>query len=166
MATQVWPMPIVQPVRIETHGQPLLKRAWSYFGQARAWSVVYDYHCEVYGERIMIPQGFRTDFASVPRVFWPIMSPTGVLLIPGLLHDFYYRHHFLIAPDRTHRFALMGRAWGDEMLRQVCVEVNGMPVSAGISWAGLRVGGWLAWHNARKKDFTRGENLDLINGYK
>jgi hypothetical protein len=163
--TQQWAMPIVQPVRIDTHNQPWYKCALAWLWQARAWELVQDYHCEVYGQRIMVPAGFRTDFASVPRIFWPIMSPTGVLLIPGLLHDFYYRHHFLIAPDHSPVFALLGRSWGDNMLQQVCTEVNGMVVASAVAWSALRVGGGIAWNSARKKDFDRGANLDLKNGY-
>ncbi len=160
-----WPMPVVRPVRIETHDKSWYSRLWAYLGKARAWELVDDYQCEVYGLPVVVPAGFRTDFASVPRAFWPFMSPTGILLIPGLLHDFYYRHHFLIARDMRPTFALLGRAWGDEMLRHVCIEVNGMPAAAGVAWGALRVGGVFAWNAARRKDFDRGAKLDLKNGY-
>lgn len=40
----------------------------------------------------VIPAGFKTDFASVPRIFWAFISPTDEFIrIPALIHDFMYR---------------------------------------------------------------------------
>ena len=35
---------------------------------------------------IKIPKGFEFDGASIPRPFWWILSPVGLLFIPGLVH--------------------------------------------------------------------------------
>ena len=35
-----------------------------------------------------VPAGFKHDFASVPRIFWPILSPTGRYSLPSVLHDY------------------------------------------------------------------------------
>lgn len=40
---------------------------------------------------IEIPKGFTTDFASVPRVFWPVLSPYGVYSRAAVVHDRCYR---------------------------------------------------------------------------
>jgi hypothetical protein len=44
---------------------------------------------EYVGDRdvIRIPHGFRTDLASIPRVFWWLMAPTGVWEKAAVLHD-------------------------------------------------------------------------------
>jgi len=34
-----------------------------------------------------VPAGFRHDFASIPRLLWPILSPTGRYSLPAVLHD-------------------------------------------------------------------------------
>lgn len=41
--------------------------------------------------KIVIPQGFRTDLASIPRVLWSLYSPTDFDTIPpAILHDYLY----------------------------------------------------------------------------
>lgn len=43
--------------------------------------------------RIVVPQGFITDLASVPRVFWAIgYLPSGLHQDAAILHDWAYMH--------------------------------------------------------------------------
>ena len=44
---------------------------------------------------VIIPSGFRSDGASVPRVFWGVVFPRGdrQALFGALFHDYLYRHH-------------------------------------------------------------------------
>lgn len=46
------------------------------------------------GDIIYIPAGLETDFASVPRVFWSIIPPTGRWGSAAVLHDFLYETRF------------------------------------------------------------------------
>ena len=39
---------------------------------------------------ISVPSGFTTDFASVPRPFWPLISPYGKAGKAAVIHDFLY----------------------------------------------------------------------------
>ena len=41
-------------------------------------------------DRIFVPTGFKTDFASVPRLFWNILPPDGQYTQASVLHDFLY----------------------------------------------------------------------------
>ena len=43
------------------------------------------------GVMIMVPAEFITDFASVPRPFWPLLPPTGRWGKAAVLHDYLYR---------------------------------------------------------------------------
>lgn len=48
------------------------------------------YFSSKYGT-IYVPSGFRTDFASVPRVAWSWMSPEDpCILYPSVVHDYGY----------------------------------------------------------------------------
>lgn len=39
-----------------------------------------------------IPEGFETDFASIPRVFWTFISPTDKdILVGAIAHDYIYK---------------------------------------------------------------------------
>lgn len=40
---------------------------------------------------IAVPAGFVTDFASVPRVLWNLLPPTGGYGEAAVLHDYLYR---------------------------------------------------------------------------
>ncbi len=41
--------------------------------------------------RYRVPKGFITDFASVPRLLWPILPPYGRYGKAAVLHDWLYR---------------------------------------------------------------------------
>ena len=57
--------------------------------KGRHWRLTRPFEFSVDGERFVVPQNFWTDFASVPRFLWPVISPydLGVGPIP---HDFGY----------------------------------------------------------------------------
>lgn len=40
------------------------------------------------GEYIIIPKGYRTDFASVPKMFWSIIPPWGRYGKAAVVHDY------------------------------------------------------------------------------
>jgi len=40
---------------------------------------------------IQVPAGFVTDFASVPKLFWNILPPTGAYGKAAVIHDYLYR---------------------------------------------------------------------------
>ncbi len=43
---------------------------------------------------IVIPNGFETDLASIPRLFWNIAAPDDDFIIrPAMLHDFLYQNN-------------------------------------------------------------------------
>lgn len=41
-------------------------------------------------EVITVPEGFVTDFSSVPKWFWPLESPLGPSAKAAVLHDYLY----------------------------------------------------------------------------
>lgn len=46
----------------------------------------------IIGEKIItVPDGFETDLASIPRLFWSIDSPSdGFSMTPAIIHDYLY----------------------------------------------------------------------------
>jgi hypothetical protein len=52
----------------------------------------FEYHVGRYpsNEIILVPEDFITDFASIPRVFWSILSPIDEYAKAAVLHDFMY----------------------------------------------------------------------------
>lgn len=43
-------------------------------------------------EQIVVPEGFITDLASIPRVFWNILPPNGQYAKAAVLHDYLYQN--------------------------------------------------------------------------
>ena len=42
--------------------------------------------------KITVPAGFTTDFASIPRFFWRILPPAGEYGKAAVIHDFLYQY--------------------------------------------------------------------------
>jgi hypothetical protein len=58
------------------------------------WMVARAFKYEFKGEIIEVPEGFETDFASVPRGLWNIIPPDGEYTQGAVLHDFLYNRQF------------------------------------------------------------------------
>ena len=39
---------------------------------------------------VVVPAGFATDFASVPRAFWRLLPPFGEYMLAAVVHDYLY----------------------------------------------------------------------------
>ena len=119
---------------------------------ARKFMVVEDwYYTLPCGTRIMIPKGFIFDGASVPRFLWPLLDPFGILLIPGLIHDFGYRYNFLLNGDGDPIMINAGQKHFDEIFLNVAKKCNGLFITNKMAWRSLRIFGRVAWNNGRKR---------------
>lgn len=108
---------------------------------------------------LYLPAGFRCDLASTPCLSWLFgFRPDGLLAVPGLLHDWYYRHgsvevRVAVAYERGRWSAPCGdgtRIWGDRMFRDLVRGMGGLRVPAWTSYAALRLFGWYAWRRNAK----------------
>lgn len=50
------------------------------------------YMDEKLNKGVVVPEGFVTDFASVPRGLWNIFPPSGAWAPAAVIHDFMYRY--------------------------------------------------------------------------
>ena len=150
-------MPIYKPVPIPTKGQPWYVWLVRIFGR-RKHEIVQDWcYTLPNGTPVVIPKGFIFDGASVPRLFWflPGLSPVGILLIPGLIHDYAYAHGYLrmtLAESIVKYGLVEKRSYWDKLFRQVGLAVNGVTIIDWVAWFCLLIGGWKAWRGHRRKD--------------
>lgn len=89
-----------------------------------------------YGE-LIVPAGFESDGASVPRFFWRVVFPPGDAdaLRAAILHDYIYREH----P------AGWTRAEADRLFRDVLIA-DGVPTfRARLAYWGVRLFGGGSW---------------------
>ena len=154
----VFPMPKVQPLPIKTRGLPWYKGLWVWMSKPRRWELLEDYEIEVPGYgTIMVPAGFIFDGASVPRPFWSFLSPTGLLFIPGLFHDYGYKYnklyHSTIGMDYVINSDYSRKFW-DDMFLYIANHVNGMDSINRIAWAAVRAGAWNVWRKYRNGSTT------------
>jgi len=142
-------MPDLRPVPISSHGLSWWGRIKAWIFTPRQWEVVADYYLyvEYLRAELKIPAGFIFDGASIPRILWPLLSPTGILLIPSIFHDYAYRHKELLDGNGRRVFMLQGQKFYDEMFRRISIQVNGIKTPDFIAWLMLRLFGRFAYDN-------------------
>lgn len=96
---------------------------------------------------VVVPFGFRTDFASIPRVLWNILPPTGTYGKAAVLHDFMYQ---------TGKWMIDGvpctRSSADSVLRAGMDDCGVGGLTRWMIYTGVRVGGWVRWNECRLRD--------------
>lgn len=116
----------------------------------RKWMVTENWYytlpCDT---KIMIPKGFIFDGASVPRFLWPLLDPFGILLIPGLIHDFAYRYNFLLDENGMPIMVNAGQKHFDVIFRDVAKKCNGLFLTNNAAYRSLRWFGRYAWEDNR-----------------
>lgn len=112
------------------------------------WSNIepFEYHVGTYPseEIITVPIGFITDFASIPRIFWPLISPIDSHAKASVVHDYcYYK-------------GLYSKKKSDLIFKEGLEVLKINPVKKWTMYYFVVIFGWFAWWNHRKKD--NGEN--------
>lgn len=74
------------------------------------------------GYKLIVPKGFITDFASVPRWAWSIITPTGLHQDAAVLHDYLYQYE---GRPRTEDVTLteLERPWPCRFTRVECDNI-------------------------------------------
>lgn len=150
-------MPVLKPVPIPTKNRPVFMRLLVWIFEVRKWELVENWYFVLEdGVRIVINKGFIFDGASIPRSLWALLSPVGLLLIPGLIHDYGYKFDLLWQVNENNSVIQYlnksDRKRWDDLFRSVGRQVNGFSVIDSLAWLGLRFGGFIAWNKHRKNN--------------
>ncbi len=152
-------MPKLIPVPIKTKHKNVWVRIWRWITSIRQWRLIEDWEYKLPDDDepvIVIPKDFIFDGASIPRPLWGVLSPTGLLLIPGLIHDFAYRYDYLWALDSTGSVYKYkhnsGQRFWDSMFKRVGVAVNGVALIDLLAHLALAGFGRWAWKSNRKRN--------------
>ncbi|MFC1555802.1 DUF1353 domain-containing protein [candidate division KSB1 bacterium] len=144
-------MPILRPIPIPSREQTVFRRLLVWLFKVRRWSLVEDWKYELEDKSlIVIPKDYEFDGASIPRIFWSILSPVGLLFVPALIHDYgYEKKHLLRIEDNGNRVEYKSdnkkEDW-DNLFREVGDKVNGCRLINGIAYWAVRIGGHKAWN--------------------
>ena len=79
------------------------------------------------GAVILVPEGFETDYASIPRFFWRIFLPNGRYAEAAVLHDYLYGNHSKTVADAYfyEAMTILGVPWWKRVLIYYAVVVFG-----------------------------------------
>jgi hypothetical protein len=95
-------------------------------------------------DSIVVPAGFVTEFASIPRALWSELSPVGEHTLAAIVHDYLYW------------FQPCEREETDNLL-MIAMSQNGVSdLRRGAVYAGVRIGSADAW-NANRVARERGD---------
>lgn len=149
-------MPHLKPIRIPTAGKGFWGAIWMWITGTRHWELADSWYYEINGEEYMIPAGFKFDGASIPKFLHTWLSPTGVLLMGGLVHDYAYKYATLLKSDGT-TMGTIDQKKADEIFRDINIEQNGFHFLNYLAYWALRIGGFMAWNGHRKVNAKIGE---------
>ena len=110
----------------------------------RRWELMkeFSYHIgsEESKEVILVPKGFITDFASIPRLFWSIIGhPTGRYGKSAVIHDFLYA-----TQTTTRRRA-------DKIFLEAMKVLKVSWWRRRAMWIAVRSWAWIPWNHHQKK---------------
>jgi len=152
-------MPHMMPVPMETKSKGLVGGIILWLTKTRTWEITEDWKfgLQMDGQKtvtsFMIPKGFVFDGASVPKPLRSWLSPMGVLLSGGLVHDYVYKFETLrLATKKPQAITKKDQKWADMLFRDICIDVNGFKIINYLAYYALRLGGWLAWNGHRKRN--------------
>ncbi len=94
--------------------------------------------CDFEVSSITVPQGFKTDFASVPGWLWWLVPPMGKYNRAAVVHDYLYKKN---------RFSrLAADTIFDHLMRHLYV----VRWRRKAMYAGVRAWGWVTWRKYKK----------------
>lgn len=96
-----------------------------------------------------IPSGFKTDFASIPRLFWSFIAPSdSTILVPAIAHDYLYSHTWIegyelvegkLGQEKKVRF---NRLKADLLLRDKMRSFKARIIKRNLVFLAVRLFGW------------------------
>ena len=146
--------PLLRPLKLKTR--------YRLFGacRRRLWKLADDWRVVLCGMpctkrkvpdgKIVIPKGTITDGASVPQPWlvsfltFGFLRPTGILLIPSIVHDYAYEHGCLRYrnEDGTETCREISRGDADWLFREMIRGISHTWLWACVAWLAVRAG-WL-----------------------
>lgn len=106
-------------------------------------------------EAVVIPAGFVTDFASIPRALWPLLPPTGAYGKAAVVHDWLYERRVVVrvaTPSFPVVLRLVDRGEADGVLSEAMAVIGVGRLTRWTIHAGVRAGGWVPWRAYRRRE--------------
>ena len=150
-------MPSMKPLPIKTKGKGFFKGVLLWLLGTRQWEIANDWEYTLNGNKYVVPAGFKFDGASIPKFLHTFLSPVGVLLMGGLVHDYAYKYETLLRANKRDTLGKISQKRADEIFRDICINVNGFYLMNYLAYWSLRLGGFVAWNGHRKRNAKIGD---------
>lgn len=98
------------------------------------------YDSAVLERRVVVPQDFVTDLASIPRPLWVAIPPSGRYNRAAVIHDWLYQSGVCTRMQADNAFSV---AMAEDRVRSTLRYVI---------WSGVVVGGWVTWARYRREE--------------
>jgi len=154
-------MPKLSPIKKKKKNRRCIFKILVWIFEVRKWKLLENFNFEIFVDNstiiVTIPKGYIFDGASIPRPFWFLLSPTGLLLIPALIHDYGYCFDQLWEERNGKYFPFKkyaGRVFWDKLFWKIGGDVNNVPVIDFISFLGVYFFGIFTWKKHRKNEKT------------
>lgn len=82
---------------------------------------------------VVVPEGFITDFASIPRALWSLYPPTGLYAPAAVVHDYIYRN------------GLFSRGTADAIFLHAMEDLKVRRTARWTIYLAVRAFGWTAY---------------------
>ena len=119
-------------------------------GATADWEVVedYTYKSDEQGFSITALKGFVFDRASVPRVFWAIISKDDLSNVPPVFHDLLYRNVGVLPNSQVSPFRTFERKDADDLFLELMKKSGVTSWRARLAYQAVRRFGGQAWKAA------------------
>ncbi|WP_165741798.1 DUF1353 domain-containing protein [Candidatus Thiosymbion oneisti] len=109
------------------------------------WELLKDFEYHANPEIcFVIPKGFISDGASIPKFFHSFLNPCGVLFIASVIHDFACEHGYLTKRHLVNGNSeeikyTMSRKYWDNLFLKIAKETNDLLIVNYIAWCAVRL---------------------------
>lgn len=114
-------------------------------------------------KKVVVPQGYLTDGASVPRVFWSLIPPWGSYGQAAVLHDWLCEYLGYLDGET---FVPLTRRQVDDLLLQAMCDLGVGKFTRLTIWAGVRLYEYVSLGTPDKYNSQkRAVEIDLLKNY-
>lgn len=114
-------------------------------GSERVWILYESFSYDIGGpggdDTIIVPKGYETDFASIPRIFWSILPPSGKYRGAAVIHDYLYQNRGKFHPSKP----ALTRAQSDGVFLEAMKELKVPFAIRRVMWLAVRGFGWVSY---------------------
>lgn len=114
-------------------------------------SFTYHIHSKYSQDYIRVPEGFITDFASIPWLFWTFLPAWGKYGKAAVIHDCLYQNGGIEHPVSRgcSWIKIITRKEADTIFYEAMLVSGTKPWKAKVMYRAVRLFGWLAWKGGR-----------------